>query len=58
MTGVVAEAACTRVGRIQVIVQEVTLEFEHELQRQRRVIRIEACVENTYSHAITSWSPD
>src|SRR5829696_2200128 len=57
MTGIVAEAACTRVGSIQVIVQEVTLEFEHELQRQRRVNRIESCVEDADAHTITRWSP-
>src|SRR5215211_738296 len=58
MTGVVAEARCTRVGRIQVIVAEVMLELEHELKRQRGMGGIEACVEDADAHAITAWSPD
>src|SRR5919202_1393168 len=58
MTGVIAEAACTGIGRIEVIVEEVTLEFEHELQRQCRVSRIEACVEDANAHAVSGWSPD
>jgi hypothetical protein len=57
MTGIVAEAACTRVGSIQVIIQEVMLEFEHQLQRQRGVSGIESCVEDADAHTITRWSP-
>src|SRR5215212_3983826 len=57
MTGIVAEAACTRVGSIQVIIQEVMLQFEHELQRQRGVSGIESCVEDADTHTITRWRP-
>src|SRR5215210_9552696 len=58
MTGIVAEAVRTGVGRIQIIAEEVTLEFEQELQRQRGVGRIEPRVEDANAHAITGWSPD